>query len=157
MAFPSKAEHTGNCRGAPMKGIVCFAAALALCANANAAPRKGLLRVLSAPARARKVFLLAATAQTAAMVADVETTEAGVRQQQFSEGNPLFGARPGRAKLYSILGGINVAELFAEHHLKAASDKDPQEGRWKWWTVAGAATGFHATGAIHNGVLLSRY
>ena len=82
-----------------MKGLVCLVAALGLGMSANAAPRRAFLRrVLSAPGRAGKSFLMAATAQTAAMVADVETTEAGVKQEQFSEGNPLFGARPGRAR-----------------------------------------------------------
>ena len=141
-----------------MKGMVCLFAAFGLCVSASAAPRTRLLRrIWSVPASAGKHFLLAATAQTAAMVADVETTEAGVKQDQFSEGNPLFGARPGRAKLYSLLGGVDVVELLAEHHLKAASDADPRVGRWKWWTAAGVATGFHAAGAIHNAVLLSQY
>ncbi|HVA72272.1 MAG TPA: hypothetical protein VNF02_04100 [Candidatus Limnocylindrales bacterium] len=103
-----------------------------------------------------KRFWIMAAVQTAAMVADVETTEAGLHQGQFAEGNPLFsGERPGRAKLYSILGGAEVAELWSEHYLKKASDADPREGRWKWWTIAAIHTGFHATAAIHNAVLLS--
>jgi hypothetical protein len=141
-----------------MKGMVCFGVALMLCASAGAAPRRGFVaRVLSKPGSLGKHFLLAAAAQTAAMAADVETTEAALKRQQFSEGNPIFGAHPGRAKLYSVLGGVDVMELFAEHHLKMLSDDDPGEGRWKWWAVAGVTTGVRATGAIHNAVLLSEH
>jgi hypothetical protein len=141
-----------------MRGIVALLVAMLFSAGANAAPRRSLLgRIFKKPALEGKHFLLAATAQTGAMVADVETTEAGVRQQQFSEGNPLFGERPGRAKLYSILGSVDVVELFGEHHLKTEADRYPQYGRWKWRTAAAAATGFHAFGAIHNAVLLSQH
>lgn len=37
----------------------------------------------------------------------------------------------------------------------ARSDANPAEGEWKWWSIAGADTGFHATAAIHNSILLS--
>jgi hypothetical protein len=140
------------------KRWVCLVAWLLICAGANAAPprfthRRSPLRVLHL--RDKRFWIMAAV-QTAAMVADVETTERGVHQNQFAEGNPLFGGgRPGRAKLYSVLGSVEVGELWAEHHLKARSDADPAEGRWKWWSIAGANTGFHATAAIHNAILLS--
>lgn len=142
------------------KRWVCLVALLLICASANAAPphfahRRSPLRVLHLHLRDKRFWIMAAV-QTAAMVADVETTERGVRQNQFAEGNPLFGGgRPGRAKLYSILGSAEMGELWAEHHLKARSDADPAEGRWKWWSIAGADTGFHATAAIHNAILLS--
>jgi hypothetical protein len=142
-----------------MRGIVCLAALLLICAGAtNAAPpdfahRRFPLRLLHV--RDKRFWIMAAV-QTAAMVADVETTERGFRQGQFGEGNPLFGgSRPGRARLYSILGGVEAGELWAEHHLKARSDANPGEGAWKWWSVAGASAGFHATAAIHNAILLS--
>lgn len=142
-----------------MKGVVCLAALMLICAGAaNAAPpnfahRRSLLHVLHL--RDKRFWIMAAV-QTAAMVADVETTERGLRQNQFAEGNPLFGgSRPGRAKLYSILGSVEIGELWAEHHLKARSDANLAEGRWKWWSIAGADTGFHATAAIHNAILLS--
>lgn len=141
------------------KRWVCLAALLLICARANAAPpprfahKRLPLRVFHL--RDKRFWLMAAV-QTAAMVADVETTERGFRQNQFAEGNPLFGGgRPGRAKLYSILGGAEIGELWAEHHLKARSDANPAEGEWKWWSIAGADTGFHATAAIHNSILLS--
>jgi len=140
------------------KRCVCLVALLLICAGAKAAPphfahKRLPLRVLHL--RDKRFWIMAAV-QTAAMVADVETTERGVHQSQFAEGNPLFGGgRPGRAKLYSILGSVEVGELWAEHHLKARSDVDPAEGSWKWWSIAGANTGFHATAAIHNAILLS--
>lgn len=142
------------------KRWVCLVALLLICAGANAAPpqfahRRSPLRVLHLHLRDKRFWIMAAV-QTAAMVADVETTERGIRQNQFAEGNPLFGGgRPGRAKLYSILGSVEVGELWAEHHLKARSDANPAEGSWKWWSIAGADTGFHATAAIHNSILLS--
>lgn len=142
------------------KRWVCLVALLLICAGANAAPpqfahRRSPLRALHLHLRDKRFWIMAAV-QTAAMVADVETTERGIRQNQFAEGNPLFGGgRPGRAKLYSILGSAEVGELWAEHHLKARSDADLAEGSWKWWSIAGADTGFHATAAIHNAILLS--
>lgn len=142
-----------------MKGWVCLlTASLLLCMSAHAAPlhfarRRFPLRVLHL--RDKRFWIMAAV-QTAAMVADVETTEAGLHQGQFAEGNPIFGGgRPGRAKLYSFLGGAEVVELWSEHYLKKSSDADPREGRWKWWTIAAVHTGFHSAAAIHNAVLLS--
>lgn len=81
----------------------------------------------------------------------------GLHQNQFAEGNPLFGGRPGRVKLYSILASsVEIGELWAEHHLKAHADADPAEGRRKWWSIAGANAGFQrATAAFHNSILLS--
>ena len=137
---------------------VCMAALLLICAGANAAPPHFAHKRLPLHALhlRDKRFWIMAGAQTMATIADVETTERGIHQSQFAEGNPLFGGgRPGRAKLYSILGSVEVGELWAEHHLKARSDTDVAEGRWKWWSVAGADTGFHATAAIHNAILLS--
>lgn len=140
------------------KRWVCLVALLLICAGANAAPpqfahKRSLLHVFHL--RDKRFWIMAAV-QTAAMIADVETTERGVHQNQFAEGNPLFGGgRPGRAKLYSILGSAEIGELWAEHHLKARSDANPAEGGWKWWSIAGADTGFHATAAIHNALLLS--
>ncbi|MGH9728144.1 MAG: hypothetical protein ACRD33_04165 [Candidatus Acidiferrales bacterium] len=146
-----------------IKRLVCLAALLLVCFTANASPphfgraRFSLPFHLGVRPHVRdKRFWIMAAVQTAAMVADVETTERGIHEGRFAEGNPLFGGgRPGRAKLYSILGGAEVGELWVEHYLKASSDADPVEGEWKWWAIAGANTGFHATAAIHNTILLS--
>jgi len=142
-----------------MKGWVCLVAALLVCMGASAAPprwahRRFPLHVLHP--RDKRFWIMAAV-QTAAMVADVETTERGFQQNQFAEGNPIFGGeRPGRLKLYSILGGAEAAELWSEHYLKKSSDGNPREGQWKWWTIAAVHTGFHGAAAIHNAMLLSR-
>ena len=143
-----------------MRGIVCLAALLLISASATKAgpPRFAHKRFPFHGLHLRdKRFWIMAAVQTAAMVADVETTERGLQQNQFAEGNPIFGGgRPGRAKLYSILGGAEVAELWSEHYLKKGSDENSREGHWKWWVIAGAHTGFHGAAAIHNAVLLSR-
>jgi len=141
------------------KRWVCLGALLLICADVtSAAPPRWAHKAfpLHGLHLRDKRFWIMAAVQTAAMVADVETTERGLHQNQFAEGNPLFGGgRPGRAKLYSILGSFEIAELWGEHHLKARSDADPVEGGWKWWSIASANTGFHATAAIHNAILLS--
>lgn len=143
-----------------MKGLVCLLATLLVCLGASAAPqhsahRRFPLHVLHL--RDKRFWIMVAV-QTAAMVADVETTERGIHQNQFAEGNPLFGAgKPGRVKLYSILGGAELAELWSEHYLKESSDADPREGRWKWWTIAAVHTGFHGAAAIHNSIVLSKH
>ena len=142
------------------KRLVCLAALVLICAGAtNAAPpprwAHKAFPLHGLHLRDKRFWIMAAV-QTAAMVADVETSERGIQRGQFAEGNPLFGGgRPGRAKLYSILGSVEIGELWAEHHLKARSDADPAEGSWKWWSIADADTGFHATAAIHNAILLS--
>ncbi|MGH9865288.1 MAG: hypothetical protein ACRD4H_07725, partial [Candidatus Acidiferrales bacterium] len=134
---------------------VCLIALLLVCVTTGAAPQHSAHRRFLPRLRDKHFWIMAAV-QTAAMVADVETTERGIHQSQFTEGNPLFGGgRPGRVKLYSILGSAEIGELWGEHYLKASSDTDSAEGRWKWWTIAAVHTGFHATAAIHNAILLS--
>ena len=117
-----------------MKGWVCLVATLLVCMGASAAPprwahRRFPLRVLHL--RDKRFWIMAAV-QTAAMVADVETTERGFQQNQFAEGNPLFGgSKPGRAKLYSILGegrsGGAMERTLFEEKLGRESARGPME------------------------------
>ncbi len=95
-------------------------------------------------------FWLMAGVQIAATVADGETTQWALRSHPDArEINPLFGSRPGRAKMYGIAFSITALQILLQHHAKTISD---QTGKFPngWLVGASVNTGFHTFLAIHN-------
>jgi hypothetical protein len=95
-------------------------------------------------------FWLMAAVQIGATIADGETTQWALRSHPDArEINPLFGARPDRAKMYGIAFSITALQILLQHHAKTISE---QTGRFRngWLVGASVNTGFHTFLAIHN-------
>ena len=89
-------------------------------------------------------FILFTVFQFAASIADVESTQYGLSHGA-AEGNPLFGSRPSRAKLYSIALPVSAGVSFWSYRLKKAA---PHSG---YWMIPSLVTGTTHTGAaIYN-------
>ena len=85
----------------------------------------------------------------AGIVADVETTKAAVSNTRCKEANPLFGANPGRVKMYGILGGIGaVHSYFGWKYRHSPADT-------KLFKITGVLTGgTHGVLAVMNSACL---
>jgi hypothetical protein len=70
-------------------------------------------------------MLIAFSFNAAATVADAESTQACLRAQTCVEGNPIFGAKPSRAKAYAIGTPIVLGT-----YLSAAFLKKQGKGNW---------------------------
>jgi hypothetical protein len=95
-------------------------------------------------------FWLMAAVQIGATIADGETTQWALRTHPDArEINPLFGARPDRAKMYGIAFSITALQILLQHHAKTISDRT---GKFPngWLIGASVNTGFHTFLAIHN-------
>jgi hypothetical protein len=102
-----------------------------------------------------KHFWIVTAIQSVAVIADVETTVAARNRQDLAEGNPLFGSKPGRLKLYSIEGGIEAGVLWSEYSLKKMSMDGSEQNRSMYHALVVIQTGIHSAAAIHNGIVLS--
>ena len=83
-------------------------------------------------------------------VADIETTQWALSSNpRVHEIKPLFGNRPGRARMYSIGMALTGVQLLLQHHTKARSERT---GRAKgfWMVGATANTALHSVLAVHN-------
>lgn len=58
-------------------------------------------------------ILLVEGVKWAAMIADIETTAAGVKAGRCQEGNPIWGKRPSRFRMYATLGGLGAFHTWA--------------------------------------------
>lgn len=133
-----------------------FSAALVLLLvslPASAKPHPRLRRLI--PRVWDKHFWIATAIQTAAMVADVETTVAARNRHDLGESNPLLGKRPSRLELYSVEGAIEGGVLWGEYTLKDMSMDGSSQDRSMYHALIVIQTGIHAAGAIHNGIILS--
>ncbi|MBZ5694993.1 MAG: hypothetical protein LAN36_06495 [Acidobacteriia bacterium] len=104
----------------------------------------------SHPKVADKKFWIFAGLQIGATIADIETTQWALSSNpRVHEINPLFGSRPGRARMYSIGMALTGVQLLLQHHTKARSERT---GRAKgfWMVGATANTALHSVLAVHN-------
>ncbi len=110
-----------------------------------------LLAPSLAQAKKRRVadwkFWLAVGVVAAATVADIETTRRGIERGAV-EGNPLFGRRPGRPRLYLQSGGMTAGVVVLSYYLKRGSpERNP---RGLWLAPMGAAATTHGIAAYRN-------
>jgi hypothetical protein len=97
----------------------------------------------------RRFWILAAI-QVGATVADAETTQWALRSHPDArEINPLFGARPDRARMYGIAFSITALQILMQHHVKTVSERTGKMPN-AWIVGASVNTGFHTFLAIHN-------
>jgi hypothetical protein len=101
-------------------------------------PRSG--SVLKSPS-----YLLLLAAATTATIADCETTKAQLSDPNAREGDPIFGSRPSRARLYGISLPLLGLNAFVSAKLKSRHSR-------AWPVLFGVMTGAHGAAAIHNGL-----
>ena len=102
------------------------------------------------PKTADKKFWIFAGLQIGATIADIETTQWALNSNsRVHEINPLFGNRPGRARMYSIGMALTGIQLLLQHHTKARFERT---GRAKGFWMVGATvnTTLHTVLAVHN-------
>jgi hypothetical protein len=146
-----------------MKRVVCVIAMLAICQPAFADGQKQKRRIWDKKFWVRdkkflgwdKKFWIATVVQAGSIVADIETTKAGLRRGA-TELNPIFGRHPGRPRLYGTSILIFGAELWAQHYLKNDAEEHPSD-RYVWWLCAYGNAGLHTAAAIHNARLPGRH
>jgi hypothetical protein len=100
--------------------------------------------------RAGRRFWILAASQVGATVADGETTPWALRRHRDArENNPLFGARPDRAKMNGIAFFLTAVQLLMQHHAKAVSERTGKL-RSAWIAGASTNTAIHTFLAVHN-------
>ncbi len=91
-------------------------------------------------------FILLHTFSALALVADLETTAHGLGgQAQGTELNPVFGAHPSRARLYSIAVPLDVLSLYVSYRYKRA-----EPGRSLWKLAPGVSIAAHTAAVVNN-------
>ncbi|HEV2299582.1 MAG TPA: hypothetical protein VGR72_13835 [Candidatus Acidoferrales bacterium] len=135
------------------KQLAILVALLLLCVPASAKPHPRIRRLI--PRVWDKRFWIATGIQTAAVIADVETTMAARNRQDLVESNPLAGKKPGRLELYSIEGGLEGVVLWSEYTLKKMSTDGSEQNRSLYHALVVIQTGVHTGSAIHNAIVLS--
>lgn len=95
--------------------------------------------------RNRKLLLGTEIFKWAALVADVESTRAGLNSGRCVETNPLFGRNPSRLRMYAI----SLPVLGLQTWLGKRQQK--RNGSSKFWTVSNLFIGgMHSYAAVHN-------
>jgi len=103
---------------------------------------------------ADKRFWILAGIQIGATVADFETTQWALRSDPSArEVNPLFGQRPGRAKMYAIGMPLTLFQIALQYHVKGTAAQTGK-GRAAWIVGASINTGLHTALAVHNASLV---
>ena len=81
----------------------------------------------------------------AALVADVESTQAGLNSGRCQETNPLYGKNPSRLKMYGL--AVPVLGL----HTYLARRHQRRNPRSKLWAISNMLIGgMHSYAAVHN-------
>jgi hypothetical protein len=97
-------------------------------------------------------FVLLHTLSTVALIADLETTARGFEAQpKATELNPMFGARPTRARLYGIAVPLNALSLYLSYHYKKV---EPRRNSWK--IGPGVSIAIHTAAVINNLIAVHR-
>lgn len=96
-------------------------------------------------------FWLGVSLLAGATIADAESTKRGLdRCPGCSEGNPLFGRRPGRARLYLQGGAMTAAGVVVSYYIKKRSTERGEGNQALWMIPIGLETGLHTWATIHN-------
>ena len=88
-------------------------------------------------------FLFLASAYTAALVADYETTQSCLARGACRELNPVFGSHPSRLRMYAIGGAISAGTIYGSYYLK-------KKRKRYWWVPLVAGTVVHGYLAYRN-------